>query len=339
MNQERPIYCIKSRSGRIEKQGDFSEIVGWLKENRISSDDDLRRLGYAVLEKDELWARVKDFPEFNLTEREGRQKLRKANRLAKISIAVGLALFGLGVGLLIWNQVWPRYVESKKVAESQKMAEDAKTDAKDRINKAVAEAEKLRLAAEAEAKDARALKEVADKTDEKARQDVAEMKAKLESAMVDKDSAISQKTLAENAKATALASVQAQIKAKTESLETALQIEREKTLKLSAELKDIRETLPLIYKYDSRRNIFGETWYEFEYLNTAKETLELRFKIIKADGSTLEKTFKAEPAIWKTLDIDGYRFHENDKVGIVPAEGTHKNFQAVVYTCPANPQK
>jgi hypothetical protein len=75
MNQDKPIYCIKSRNGRIEKEGDFAEIVGWLRENRINSDDDLRRLGYAVFEKDELWARVKDFPEFNLSDREGRKNL------------------------------------------------------------------------------------------------------------------------------------------------------------------------------------------------------------------------------------------------------------------------
>ena len=90
MNEPKPVYCIKSRGGRVEKEGAFAEIVAWLEERRIRSDDDLRRLGFYVLERDELWAQVRDFPEFKLTERQGRQGLRSATRRAFWVITFGI---------------------------------------------------------------------------------------------------------------------------------------------------------------------------------------------------------------------------------------------------------
>ncbi len=119
MNEPKPVYCIKSRGGRVEKEGDFSDIVAWLKENRVTCDDDLRRLGYHVLEKDELWGRVKDFPEFNQTERQGRRALHKARNLALLSF-IGACLFAAaGVALICYDQVIPRYTESNKVDEAR----------------------------------------------------------------------------------------------------------------------------------------------------------------------------------------------------------------------------
>ncbi len=126
MNEPKPVYCIKSRGGRTEKEGDFADIVAWFQEKRIHSDDDLRRLGFYVLEKDELWARVKDFPEFPHTERQGRQALYRAKTRAYVSMAVGLVIAALGFGLICYDQLIPRYTESNKVGEARAEARSAK---------------------------------------------------------------------------------------------------------------------------------------------------------------------------------------------------------------------
>ena len=126
MNDPKPVYCIKSRGGRTEKEGDFADIVGWLREKRINSDDDLRRLGFYVLEKDELWARVKDFPEFPNTERQGRQALYRARNRAYLSMAAGILLATFGFVLICYDQLIPRYTESNRVGEAQAEARSAK---------------------------------------------------------------------------------------------------------------------------------------------------------------------------------------------------------------------
>jgi hypothetical protein len=152
MNDPKPVYCIKSRGGRIEKEGDFTEIVGWLRENRINSDDDLRRLGFYVLERDELWARVKDFPEFNQTEREGRRALHRARNRAYLSMVAGVIFVGLGFALICYDQLIPRYTESNRVDEAKAEARSARElekTAYDKLKQGREDADKARLQYEA----------------------------------------------------------------------------------------------------------------------------------------------------------------------------------------------
>ena len=126
MNEPKPVYCIKSRGGRIEKEGDFATIQAWLSENRITSDDDLRRLGYHVMERDELWGRVKDFPEFNRSEREGRRALQRAKNWNYLWMVAGIVFVGIGFALICYDQLIPRYTESNKVDEAKAEARSAK---------------------------------------------------------------------------------------------------------------------------------------------------------------------------------------------------------------------
>lgn len=152
MNEPKPVYCIKSRGGRIEKEGDFTEIVGWLQENRINSDDDLRRLGFQVLERDELWARVKDFPEFNQTERQGRRALHRARNRAYLSMVVGVIFVAIGFALICYDQIIPRYTESNRVDEAKAEARSAKElekTAYDKLKQGREDADKARLQYEA----------------------------------------------------------------------------------------------------------------------------------------------------------------------------------------------
>jgi biopolymer transport protein ExbB/TolQ len=119
MNEPKPVYCIKSRGGRIEREGDFDTIQAWLNENRITSDDDLRRLGFHVMERDELWGRVKDFPEFNRSEREGRRALTRAKNWNYLCMVAGLIFVGVGFALICYDQLIPRYTESNRVDEAK----------------------------------------------------------------------------------------------------------------------------------------------------------------------------------------------------------------------------
>ena len=152
MNEPKPVYCIKSRGGRIEKEGDFATIEAWLKENRITSDDDLRRLGFHVLERDELWARVKDFPEFNQTDRQGRRALRRARNRAYLSMVAGIIFVAIGFALICYDQLIPRYTESNRVDEAKAEARSAKElekTAYDKLKQGREDADKARLQYEA----------------------------------------------------------------------------------------------------------------------------------------------------------------------------------------------
>ena len=159
MNEPKPVYCIKSRGGRIEREGDFDTIQAWLKEERITSDDDLRRLGFHVMERDELWARVKDFPEFNLSEREGRRALTRAKNWNYLCMVAGLIFVGIGFALICYDQLIPRYTESNRVDEAKaetRSAKELERVAYDKLKQAREEA-----AAALKEKDAANLKSVA----------------------------------------------------------------------------------------------------------------------------------------------------------------------------------
>jgi len=151
MNEPKPIYCIRSRSGRIEKEGSWAEINAWFKEGRIDSDDDLRRLGYSVLEKDELWGKVRDFPEFPDTERQSRQALYKARNRAYISMIAGIVIASIGLTLICYSQVVPRYTESNKVDAAMADARSSKELEKvayEKLNKGREDTEKARVDAD-----------------------------------------------------------------------------------------------------------------------------------------------------------------------------------------------
>lgn len=328
MKQDKPIYCIKSLHGRVEKEGDFADIVSWLHENRINSDDDLRRLGYAVLEKDELWARVKDFPEFKLSERESRQALGKAVGKAKLFKWIGIAALAVGCGLIAWNQAWPRYEESAKVADSEQMAEDAK-----------AAADQVMSAADAAMKEAVRIKVAAKKAEDDSRKIVAELTIELNKAKVDRSMAIRDRDATQAEKDRALATVAEQISSATATLAKKLNAETADKNKLYAQLAEIRETLPLLCRYHWTPALFGRDAYEFGCLNYSTETLNVRFKITRADGSVLERSFRIPPGDWLKLDIDGYRFHEGDLVTLVPMYEFAFRFKAVAYICPKDKGK
>jgi DNA repair exonuclease SbcCD ATPase subunit len=245
MNEPKPVYCIKSRGGRIEKEGDFATIQAWLNENRITSDDDLRRLGFHVLERDELWARVKDFPEFNQTEREGRRALHRARNRAYLAMVAGIVFVGIGFALICYDQLIPRYTESNRVDEAKAEARSAKElekTAYDKLKQGREDAEKARLDYEAAFK-----------------KDVARLTAELESSKTKLNQALAQ-TRGELVDArTKLDDVAGKVSAeldaanrKNASLAKALEDERrsanDRLAELEAQQKPLREKLAELQK-------------------------------------------------------------------------------------------
>jgi len=137
MKPTKPIYSVRKQNGQTVIEGDFDTIRAWLAEGRITSDDDLRREGVHIYEGDELWGRVKDFPEFNLNDREGRQALARAKvRTVWVSIAATVALLA-GVSLIAYNQWLPRYSEAKKLDEATAAIANAKKSEQDAIRRAL----------------------------------------------------------------------------------------------------------------------------------------------------------------------------------------------------------
>lgn len=245
MNEPKPVYCIKSRGGRIEKEGDFATIQAWLNENRITSDDDLRRLGFHVLERDELWARVKDFPEFNQTEREGRRALHRARNRAYLAMVAGIVFVGIGFALICYDQLIPRYTESNRVDEAKAEARSAKElekTAYDKLKQGREDAEKARLDYEAAFK-----------------KDIARLTAELESSKTKLNQALAQ-TRGELVDArTRLDDVAGKVSAeldaanrKNASLAKALEDERRsakaRLAELEAQQKPLREKLAELQK-------------------------------------------------------------------------------------------
>jgi hypothetical protein len=172
MKPTKPIYSVKKQNGQTVIEGDFDTIQAWLAEGRISSDDDLRREGVHVYEGDELWGRVKDFPEFNLNDREGRQALKRANsRTNLIAIFAGLILL-IGISLIVYNQWLPRYSEAKKLDQATAAIDSAKKSEQQAIQRS----EELETKVNQKIKELEAAKESSIReSGEKSREEIAKL--------------------------------------------------------------------------------------------------------------------------------------------------------------------
>lgn len=176
MKPTKPIYSVRKQNGQTVIEGDFDTIRAWLSDGRITSDDDLRREGVHVYEGDELWGRVKDFPEFNLNDREGRQALTRAKmRTVWVSIAAAVALFA-GVSLIAYDQWLPRYSEAKKLDEAAATIANTKKLQQEAIKRA----EEFETKFNQKIKDTEAAKDLAVKeSGEKSREEIAKLSEEI----------------------------------------------------------------------------------------------------------------------------------------------------------------
>jgi hypothetical protein len=113
-------YVVR-KDGNTEFQGTLEELKLWLSERRISSDDQIRRLGYVVLEGDDLWTLVGDRKElgFDLQfERKSLQKLKVAKRASIFGL---LIISTILLASILVTQVIPRYdmMSAVRIAEDK----------------------------------------------------------------------------------------------------------------------------------------------------------------------------------------------------------------------------
>jgi len=360
----KPVYQVRSKNGGVLVEGSFEDMVKWLAANKIVGNDDMRRLGYAVFEKDELWGRVSDFPEFHHSDREGRRLLLEKRKSARSFMIAAAGVLLIGLGLIIWNQVWPRYVESTKVADSRRMAENAQKDAVERIESAVAKAarqvKETKDAAEKTVKEAlfsagvakanaetlksEALNEkvAAAKLSQESKMAVEQMKAELDKARAEAAAALKEKQKLAGDVELALSSIEETIRRRTESLTNKvaalnrdLRSATDEESRLRTTLNRINRTMPLLVKWKSGVIQRGK---DFEYFNYSRSPLKLRFKVTLNDGSVKEKSLLVPVGGWFALEPS---LHDDFKPGekvTVSQEGQEGEvqYELEVYLCPGN---
>ncbi len=150
---ESPVYLIKSRSGETLIQGTAEQVRAWFREQRIADKDELKRVGWAVYEKDEAWAALEAFPELAGPSAYAMASGKRRHNLWILVAAVSVGL--LGLMLILINQMLPAYDASQRISasvESERMAMAAKLKAEGDAKDAIAQASKaVRALAKAEA--------------------------------------------------------------------------------------------------------------------------------------------------------------------------------------------
>lgn len=346
------VYQVRTKNGGALFEGSFEDMVKWLAANKVSGNDEMRRLGFAVLEKDEIWGRLSDFPEFHHSDREGRRMLFEKRKAVRSAMFAAAAIFLIGLGLIAWNQAWPRYLETSKVAESRKMAEDALKDASERINAAVTKSTRevkeakeaadkvsadalssaagIKAAAEKLKAEALYEKATAARSSLESAASVAQMKAELSTQKANADTAIKDKQKAEKDKQDAIASLQAAIDAKTASLNRDLKFAVSDRDDLKSKLDKINKTLPLLVRWKSGVIQQGK---DFEYFNYSRKALNLRFKVTLMDGSVKEKSTTVPEGGWFSMPAS---LHDDFKAGetVTIFQDNGNEYEVVVHLCP-----
>jgi hypothetical protein len=120
---EPPVYLIKSRSGGTLIQGTSEQVAAWVRDQRFSSDDELKRQGWVLYENDQAWSVIEAFPEISGPSAHARLKADKRRNLWILTAAGFFALVGLI--LISVNFLLPAYDASRQIADSAELARQA----------------------------------------------------------------------------------------------------------------------------------------------------------------------------------------------------------------------
>jgi hypothetical protein len=148
---EPPVYLIKSRSGETLIHGTAAQVAAWIKEQRLTASDELRRQGWVLYENDQAWSVIGAFPEISGPSAHAR--LKERTRLNLWILAAAGLLAALGLILISANFLLPAYDASRRIADSEERTLQAEAEAKQAVkDKSVAEvvAKSAVAAAEAE---------------------------------------------------------------------------------------------------------------------------------------------------------------------------------------------
>ena len=142
---ETPVYFLRSRGGEVLGPFTLSEVKAQLDARKISNDGEMRRQGWEVIEKEELWGKIKDFPIFGYSGPTGRHEVYALKAKAKTVWRVGIALLVITLAALVGMFFIPFEEAEVKMKEAQAIEAKAKQDIlnlRKRVDEEVAVAKK-----------------------------------------------------------------------------------------------------------------------------------------------------------------------------------------------------
>ena len=143
---DKPVYFLRSRGGEVLGPFTRQEVAAQLEARKIDNDGEMRRQGWEVMEKEELWGKVKDFPIFGYSGPTGRHEVYALKAKAKTVWAVGIALLVITLAAFIGMFFIPFHDAELKMDEAKTLAAKARednTNFQKRLEAEVAAAKKL----------------------------------------------------------------------------------------------------------------------------------------------------------------------------------------------------
>ena len=140
-----PVYFLRSRGGEVLGPFTRQEVSAQLAARKIDNDGEIRRQGWEVLEKEELWGKIKDFPVFGYAGPTGRHEVYALKAKAKTLWATGIALLVITLAAFIGMFFIPFREAEIKMDAAKELAAKAKADSVDfrkRVDQEVATAKK-----------------------------------------------------------------------------------------------------------------------------------------------------------------------------------------------------
>ncbi len=142
---ETPVYFLRSRAGEVLGPFTLSEVKSQLDARKISNDGEMRRQGWEVLEKEELWGKIKDFPIFGYSGPTGRHEVYALKAKARTVWRVGIALLVITLAAFVGMFFIPFQEAEQKMKDAQIIEAKAKQDNvnfRKRVDEEVATAKK-----------------------------------------------------------------------------------------------------------------------------------------------------------------------------------------------------
>ena len=140
-----PVYFLRSRGGEILGPFTRQEVSAQLAARKIDNDGEIRRQGWEVLEKEELWGKIKDFPVYGYAGPTGRQEVYALKAKAKTLWATGIALLVITLTAFIGMFFIPFQEAEIKMDAAKELAAKAKAESVDfrkRVDQEVSVAKK-----------------------------------------------------------------------------------------------------------------------------------------------------------------------------------------------------
>lgn len=142
---DKPVYFLRSRGGEVLGPFTFQEVSAQLAARKINNDGEMRRQGWEVIEKEELWGMIKDFPVFGYAGPTGRQEVYQLKAKAKTLWATGIALLVITLAAFIGMFFIPFREAEIKMDAAKELTARVKADSLDfrkRLDQEVAAAKK-----------------------------------------------------------------------------------------------------------------------------------------------------------------------------------------------------